>query len=92
MRMMVTLWKRGNYSTEQTPLLSRPYVRRDLIGEFVENTAQCMAKVSSILTNSSVVEAICKKGFDWRVCGKHGTMYGQGKFHFNKLLCCRGHM
>ena len=43
--------------------------------------AQCMAKVSSILTNSSVVEAICKKGFDWRVCGKHGTMYGQGKFH-----------
>ena len=38
-------------------------------------------------TDSSVVDAICKKGFDWRVCGKNGTMYGQGRwrlfFHIN---------
>lgn len=31
-------------------------------------------------TDSSVVDAICKKGFDWRVCGKNGTMYGQGTY------------
>ncbi|XP_071100391.1 uncharacterized protein [Haliotis cracherodii] len=31
-------------------------------------------------TNSSVIEAICKKGFDWRVCGKHGCVYGQGSY------------
>ncbi|KAK3101992.1 hypothetical protein FSP39_007965 [Pinctada imbricata] len=31
-------------------------------------------------TNASVVDAICKKGFDWRMCGKHGTMYGQGSY------------
>jgi len=30
-------------------------------------------------TNNSVLEAICKKGFDWRVCGKNATVYGQGK-------------
>ena len=29
-------------------------------------------------TSSSAVEAICRKGFDWRLCGKHGTLYGQG--------------
>ena len=29
-------------------------------------------------TDNSVVDAICKKGFDWRVCGKNGTLYGQG--------------
>ncbi|XP_041366559.1 uncharacterized protein LOC121381344 isoform X2 [Gigantopelta aegis] len=29
-------------------------------------------------TTSSVIEAICRKGFDWRVCGKHGCVYGQG--------------
>lgn len=31
-------------------------------------------------TDTSVVDAICKKGFDWRVCGKNGTMYGQGTY------------
>lgn len=31
-------------------------------------------------TSLSVVEAICRKGFDWRVCGKHGTLYGQGSY------------
>lgn len=31
-------------------------------------------------TQSSVVECICKKGFDWRVCGKNGTLYGQGSY------------
>lgn len=29
-------------------------------------------------TQTTVVEPICKKGFDWRVCGKNGTVYGQG--------------
>lgn len=29
-------------------------------------------------TSSATVDAICRKGFDWRLCGKHGTMYGQG--------------
>ncbi len=30
-------------------------------------------------TNQCVVDGICKSGFDWRRCGVHGTMYGQGK-------------
>lgn len=30
-------------------------------------------------TKSKVVEPICRKGFDWRLCGKHGTVYGHGK-------------
>lgn len=30
-------------------------------------------------THASVLEAICRKGFDWRVCGKNGTVYGHGK-------------
>ncbi|XP_063397891.1 uncharacterized protein LOC134682909 [Mytilus trossulus] len=29
-------------------------------------------------TQAAIVESICKKGFDWRVCGKNGTVYGQG--------------
>ncbi|ESO97802.1 hypothetical protein LOTGIDRAFT_103869 [Lottia gigantea] len=29
-------------------------------------------------TQSHCVEAISRKGFDWRVCGKHGTLYGEG--------------
>nr|KAG5702367.1 hypothetical protein BaRGS_002149 [Batillaria attramentaria] len=29
-------------------------------------------------TKCSVIDAICRKGFDWRVCGKHGTAYGHG--------------
>ncbi|XP_060605686.1 uncharacterized protein LOC132758164, partial [Ruditapes philippinarum] len=31
-------------------------------------------------THSDVIEAICKEGFDWRLCGKHGTVYGQGTY------------
>ncbi|XP_069132482.1 serine-rich adhesin for platelets-like isoform X1 [Argopecten irradians] len=31
-------------------------------------------------TTSSVLDAICKKGFDWRVCGKNATVYGQGSY------------
>lgn len=30
-------------------------------------------------THQNVVEAICRTNFDWRLCGVHGTMYGQGK-------------
>ncbi|KAM4675736.1 protein mono-ADP-ribosyltransferase TIPARP-like [Discoglossus pictus] len=29
-------------------------------------------------TEGSLVEAICRQNFDARVCGKHGTVYGQG--------------
>ncbi|KAH3857500.1 hypothetical protein DPMN_100109, partial [Dreissena polymorpha] len=31
-------------------------------------------------TSSNAVDAICRKGFDWRLCGKHGTLYGQGSY------------
>ena len=31
-------------------------------------------------TSSNAVDAICRKGFDWRLCGKHGTLYGQGEW------------
>lgn len=30
-------------------------------------------------THRDVIEAICREGFDWRLCGKHGVVYGQGK-------------
>ncbi len=30
-------------------------------------------------TRAAVVDAICRANFDWRVCGTHGTMYGQGR-------------
>lgn len=26
----------------------------------------------------SLVEAIAEQNFDWRICGKHGTVYGKG--------------
>jgi len=31
-------------------------------------------------TSRNTVEAICANNFDWRVCGSHGTVYGQGDF------------
>ena len=31
-------------------------------------------------TNSTTVEAICQQGFDWRMCGKHGTTFGKGSY------------
>ena len=31
-------------------------------------------------TNPETVEAICQQGFDWRMCGKHGTTYGKGSY------------
>ena len=31
-------------------------------------------------TSPEVVEAISKKNFDWRVCGKNGTKYGEGSY------------
>ena len=42
-------------------------------------------------TEASVVDAICRKGFDWRVCGKNGTMYGQGMYiRFSYLFWSQG--
>ena len=31
-------------------------------------------------TSPDVVDAICKHNFDWRVCGKSGTKYGEGSY------------
>ena len=31
-------------------------------------------------TSSDLVQAICQQGFDWRLCGKHGTSYGKGSY------------
>ncbi|XP_061178108.1 uncharacterized protein LOC133186799 [Saccostrea echinata] len=31
-------------------------------------------------TDATVLSAICKKGFDWRMCGKNGTVYGYGSY------------
>ncbi|XP_053719548.1 protein mono-ADP-ribosyltransferase PARP12 [Synchiropus splendidus] len=31
-------------------------------------------------TNSEHVDAICLHNFDWRICGTHGTAYGQGSY------------
>lgn len=29
-------------------------------------------------TSANTVDAICVNNFDWRLCGAHGTVYGQG--------------
>jgi len=29
-------------------------------------------------TSRNAVDAICANSFDWRLCGSHGTVYGQG--------------
>ncbi|KAG8438725.1 hypothetical protein GDO86_005063 [Hymenochirus boettgeri] len=31
-------------------------------------------------TDSSYCQAICHQNFDWRICGSHGTVYGQGSY------------
>ncbi|XP_057290563.1 uncharacterized protein LOC130613241 [Hydractinia symbiolongicarpus] len=31
-------------------------------------------------TECTVVDAICAQNFDWRLCGKNATMYGQGSY------------
>ncbi|KAJ7379580.1 polymerase, member 12 [Desmophyllum pertusum] len=31
-------------------------------------------------TNSTTAKAICQQGFDWRMCGRHGTTYGKGSY------------
>jgi len=31
-------------------------------------------------TSRNAVDAICANNFDWRLCGSHGTVYGQGNF------------
>ena len=31
-------------------------------------------------TSPDAVDAICKQNFDWRVCGKSGTKYGEGSY------------
>ena len=41
-------------------------------------------------TSSSVVDAICKGNFDWRLCGTHGTVFGQGRTSSSSPLICHG--
>jgi len=36
-------------------------------------------------TSKHAVDAICTDNFDWRVCGSHGTVYGQG--NTGKQIC-----
>ncbi|XP_061570764.1 protein mono-ADP-ribosyltransferase PARP12-like [Cololabis saira] len=31
-------------------------------------------------TDSKALENICEDNFDWRICGVHGTVYGQGSY------------
>ncbi|XP_073400393.1 uncharacterized protein [Dendrobates tinctorius] len=31
-------------------------------------------------TDSAHIDAICDQNFDWRICGTHGTSYGQGSY------------
>ena len=31
-------------------------------------------------TKPDTVKAICQQGIDWRMCGKHGTSYGEGSY------------
>jgi len=31
-------------------------------------------------TSANAVAGICEDGFDWRVCGKNGTLYGEGAY------------
>ncbi|XP_062860334.1 protein mono-ADP-ribosyltransferase PARP12-like [Trichomycterus rosablanca] len=31
-------------------------------------------------TSESLIDAICDQNFDWRICGKHGTLYGKGSY------------
>ena len=30
-------------------------------------------------TDSKYIDAICCSNFDWRICGTHGTSYGNGE-------------
>ena len=39
-------------------------------------------------TSSQAINAICKEGFDWRLHGKNGTAFGQGKFYFRYHNTC----
>ena len=31
-------------------------------------------------SDDSVIQAICRDNFDWRVCGKNNTVYGKGSY------------
>jgi len=42
-------------------------------------------------TSKNAVDAICANNFDWRLCGSHGTVYGQGSYTVTLLTshgCC----
>ena len=34
-------------------------------------------------TEDTVVDAICFQNFDWRLCGKNATLFGQGSYFSN---------
>ncbi|MGH0169794.1 UNVERIFIED_CONTAM: hypothetical protein FKN15_017801 [Acipenser sinensis] len=31
-------------------------------------------------TDKAIVDTICEENFDWRICGVHGTLYGNGSY------------
>ncbi|XP_078378734.1 uncharacterized protein LOC144661781 [Oculina patagonica] len=74
----------------ENPFLWETYCRKKdhMVALAKQNDPQSMA--SEIIQNSEkrlfhgtsaeVVEAISKKNFDWRVCGKNGTKYGEGSY------------
>ncbi|XP_001633051.3 protein mono-ADP-ribosyltransferase PARP12 isoform X2 [Nematostella vectensis] len=50
--------------------------------ERMEKKSKCIPEERSLFhgTASDIVTAICQQGFDWRLCGKHGTAYGKGSY------------
>lgn len=40
-------------------------------------------------TDPAHVDAICHNNFDWRICGTHGTAYGNGEM---KQMSLSGHV
>ncbi|KAL5006405.1 hypothetical protein ScPMuIL_015211 [Solemya velum] len=67
-------------SRVQNPILWRYYSVKKL--EMVQDSDGHAVDERELFhgTNSSVVDAICRRGFDWRVSGKNGTSFGQGSY------------
>ncbi|XP_041365103.1 protein mono-ADP-ribosyltransferase PARP11-like [Gigantopelta aegis] len=48
-------------------------------------------------SDAATVNAICKEGFDWRLCGQHGTAFGKGTYfaknaNYSDRYCHSGDM
>lgn len=64
----------------QNPILWQFYSvkRRQMLNEIGSEELREMKLFHG--TSNSVVDAICKSNFDWRLCGTHGTVFGQGSY------------